>query len=58
MTRSFHLDRSNRKLFGVCSGLAAYTNSDPLLWRVGMVVATLAFGFPLLAYLVIALVAD
>tara|TARA_Y100001958_G_C21247615_1_gene579163 strand:+ start:131 stop:322 length:192 start_codon:yes stop_codon:yes gene_type:complete len=27
-----------RKLFGVCGGLAAYTGTDPLLWRFAAVV--------------------
>ena len=58
MTRTFHLDRSNRKLFGVCSGLAAYTNTDPLLWRVGFLVGALTLSVPALVYFAIALLAD
>lgn len=58
MTRTFRLDRSNRKLFGVCSGLAAYTNTDPLLWRVGFLVGALTLSFPVLIYFAIALLAD
>lgn len=58
MNRAFHLDRSNRKLMGVCSGLANYFDLDPMLVRIGWVVATLAFGLPVIAYLIIGLVAD
>lgn len=58
MTRSFQLERSNRKLFGVCSGLAAYTNTDPLLWRVGFLVGAITLTFPALVYFAIALLAD
>lgn len=56
--RKFHLDRANGKFLGVCAGLSAYFDIDPMLVRVGFVVATLVAGFPLIAYFVIALVAD
>ncbi len=57
--RQFRLDKTNAKLFGVCAGIGDYTNSDPMLWRVGFVAATLlGFGLPVIAYIVIALVAD
>jgi len=58
MNRKFHLDKSNAKLMGVCSGLGNYFNIDPMLVRVGWVVATLVFGLPLVLYFVIGLVAD
>lgn len=58
MDRSFRLDRSNRKIFGVCGGLAKYFSIDPLLVRIGVVAATLIFGLPLILYIVVALVAD
>lgn len=56
---SFHLDKTNSKLAGVCSGIAAYTGIDSLWIRLGAVL--LAFlGFPLIIpiYIIIALVAD
>jgi phage shock protein PspC (stress-responsive transcriptional regulator) len=56
--RKFTLDKPNGKLLGVCSGLANYFGVDPLLMRIGFVVTTLMFGAPLLAYIIIALVAD
>lgn len=37
---------------GVCSGLGAYTGTDPVLWRIGFVVLTLAGGSGILAYIV------
>ena len=40
----FYLDKRNRKLSGVCSGLADYTGLDPLVIRLAMVVATLITG--------------
>tara|TARA_B100000575_G_C23132024_1_gene656845 strand:- start:362 stop:553 length:192 start_codon:yes stop_codon:yes gene_type:complete len=29
----FRRSTKRRKLFGICGGLAEYTNTDPLLWR-------------------------
>jgi phage shock protein PspC (stress-responsive transcriptional regulator) len=53
-----HLRRSstNKVLGGVCGGLAEYTNSDPLLWRVAFVALALMgagiFIYPLMWLLV------
>lgn len=56
---SFRLDKGNAKLFGVCAGIGNYFNIDPMLVRVGFVVAALVgAGSPLLIYLAIALIAD
>ena len=46
-----HLRRSttNKVLGGVCGGLAEYTNSDPLLWRVGFI-ALAIMGAGILIY--------
>jgi phage shock protein C len=55
----FYLDKRNAKFLGVCSGIADYTGFDVLWVRVGVVLATLfGFPFPLIAYLVIAWMAD
>jgi phage shock protein PspC (stress-responsive transcriptional regulator) len=47
---------TNKVLGGVCGGLAEYTNSDPLLWRVGFVALAVMgagiFLYPLLWLLV------
>jgi phage shock protein C len=32
--RTFYLSRNNRFFGGVCGGLAEYTNTDALLWRI------------------------
>lgn len=59
MTTNFQLDRPNAKLFGVCAGIANYTGIDALWVRVGFIVAVLVgFGFPLLLYPIIALLAN
>ena len=59
MQNTLHLDKSHGKLFGVCSGLANWSNVDATLIRLGFVVTTLlGFGLPVLLYIAIALVAD
>lgn len=55
----FHLGRANKKVMGVCSGMADYTGVDVTLVRVGWVIATLlGFGSLILVYLAIGLIAD
>ncbi|MCS6916091.1 MAG: PspC domain-containing protein [Chitinophagales bacterium] len=46
---------SEKKLFGVCSGLSEYFGVDPTLIRAVFVVAFLLFGTGLLVYLVLAI---
>jgi len=52
----FYLDKQNAKWKGVCAGIADYTGIDALFVRVGVVVLTLAGGFPwtLIAYWMVA----
>jgi phage shock protein C len=53
LTRS----RSDKKVFGVCGGLAEYLNLDSTLVRIAFVIGTIASGGPfILAYLVLAYV--
>ena len=57
--KGFALDRRNRKLMGVCSGIARHFGIDVTLVRVGFVLGTLlGFGSFLLIYLAIGLIAD
>ena len=46
----------DKKLFGVCSGLAEYFDVDTTLIRVLFVFAFIAFGSGLLLYLILAIV--
>jgi phage shock protein C len=58
-SRSFRLDKMNGKVFGVCSGIGNYFGIDPMLARLGFVLATLlGVGAPVLIYIAIALIAD
>lgn len=50
------LVKGDKKLFGVCSGLANYFDLDPTVMRIIFIVAFLFFGTGLLLYLILALV--
>jgi phage shock protein C len=59
MTQSLRLDRDNRKLLGVCAGLGRTFGIDALLVRIAFITTVLVgFGFPILLYFIIALLAD
>lgn len=49
----YYVDKRNAKFLGVCAGLADYTGVDALWIRLGAVILTLTFGWPLIAYFVI-----
>jgi len=51
--RRMYRDSSNRRVAGVCSGLAAYFKVDPILIRVLFIVFTIAYGAGILIYLVL-----
>lgn len=53
----FYRDKQNGKWAGVCSGLADYTGVEALWIRIGFLILTIAFGWPLLAYIAIAMLA-
>ena len=56
--RRFEVDRENKKLLGVCAGIANQTGLDPTIVRVGVVVLALLISVKafILLYLVGALV--
>ena len=58
MTEGKKLYRSttNKKLFGVCGGLAEYFDVDPTVVRIIYLLLLLGAGFGLLAYLICALI--
>ncbi len=59
MKKKFYLDRRNKKLMGVCSGLSQMTGVDATIVRIAVVLVTLAGGFPwtVIAYLIAAMMA-
>ena len=46
----------NRKICGVCGGIAEYLNADPTLIRLAFAVIALAAGSGILAYFLAALI--
>jgi phage shock protein C len=49
--------RAERKIFGVCGGIAAYFSVDPTMVRLLFIIASFAsFGFMLLLYVIMAIV--
>lgn len=57
-TGPYRRSRSDRKIAGVCGGLAKYLNMDPTLVRVLWVVLTLvSFGAGIIGYILLAVLA-
>nr|WP_315456471.1 PspC domain-containing protein [uncultured Sphingorhabdus sp.] len=53
------LDKANKKILGVCAGLANWTGMDAMIVRLIFAVATLVgFGSPILIYIVLAMILD
>ena len=47
---------TNKKICGVCGGIAEYLNADPTLIRLAFVIIALAAGSGVLAYILAALI--
>ena len=56
MEKKLYRSRTNKKLFGVCGGLAEYFDIDATIIRLILVLAVVFAGFGILAYLIAALV--
>jgi phage shock protein PspC (stress-responsive transcriptional regulator) len=55
-TRRLERARAGRMIAGVCEGLGRYFDIDPVIFRIGFAVATLAGGAGIVAYIVAAVV--
>jgi len=55
--KRFYLSDTDKKIAGVCGGIAEYFNIDSLLIRVGFLLFVFCFGGGLLAYIVLWLLA-
>ena len=55
--KQFKRDSENARLAGVCAGIANYFEVDVTLIRVAFVIGALFYGFPILLYVILALVA-
>ena len=56
MEKRLYKSNTDKKLDGVCSGIANYFNIDPTLIRLAWVIFTLAGGCGLIAYIIAAIV--
>jgi phage shock protein C len=56
MEKKLYRSRYDKKLAGVCAGLAKYLNMDPTVVRLVWVLISLFAGAGLLAYIICALV--
>ena len=56
MEKRLYKSRKDKKLCGVCGGLAEYFDCDPTLIRLATVLLALCFGGGLFAYIVAAIV--
>lgn len=56
--KRLHLSVKDKKIFGVCGGLAEYFNTDPTIIRLAWVIVTILTGVVpgVVAYLVAAIV--
>jgi len=54
--KKLYRSTTNKKLFGVCGGLAEYFDVDPTVVRIIYLLLLLGAGVGLLAYLICALV--
>lgn len=53
------LNRTNKKILGVCAGLADWSGIDAMIVRIAFVVTTLVgFGSPILIYVALGLILD
>ena len=56
MEKKLYRSKTNKKLCGVCGGIAEYFDIDPTLVRLALALAVVLAGFGVLAYIVAALV--
>ena len=56
MEKKLYRSRTDKKLSGVCGGLAEYLNVDPTIIRLIWVLVTLCAGAGLVAYIACALI--
>ena len=54
--RKLYRNPNDKMLAGVLSGMAAYTNTDVLFWRLGTILFTFFYGIGFIIYLVMAIV--
>ena len=56
MTKKLYLSSTNKKIKGVCGGIAEYFNVDPTIIRLAWILFSLAGGAGILAYIIALLI--
>ena len=56
MDKKLYKSNTDRKLAGVCGGIAEYFNIDSTLIRLAWVIALFMFGCGILAYIICAII--
>lgn len=56
MEKRLYKSTSDRKVFGVCGGIAEYFNIDATIVRLILVILVLAYGSGILAYIIAAVI--
>ena len=56
MAKKLYRSRTDRKIWGVCGGLAKYFDIDPTIVRVITTVSIFVTGVSILAYIIMAIV--
>lgn len=56
--KRFYRSSTDKKIFGVCSGLARYTNTDVALWRIGFLVSVFTPLPSIIFYIVASIVTE
>lgn len=56
MAKRIYRLKSERKIAGVCAGIAAYFDIDPVIVRLGWLMAVFCFGGGVLAYIIATIV--
>ena len=54
--KRLYKSRTDRKIFGVCGGIAEYFNLDPTIIRLAWALFCLAGGSGILAYIIAAII--
>ena len=54
--KKLYRNPKDKMLAGVMSGLAVYTNTDPVIWRLLIILFTMCYGVGIFIYIVLALV--
>ena len=52
MAKKLYRSRTDRKIWGICGGIAKYFDIDPTIVRVLTVVSVFLSGFGLIAYII------